>query len=123
MTTSTYDVIKYTDLNTILASTMASINSAFSQAVLESWISEAERMVYSITGTEPSSAVPFDVMAVTMLSERIAINNLILKGYVESDVKVPLLKDILKDLMTMHEFAQKSKKTENINDILTYYKS
>jgi hypothetical protein len=120
MTTSAYDVIKYTDLNEYMGVTLVNIDSAYTQAVIDSWISQAEQIVATIIGKKPSSDDDFSVYAVKMLAERIAWDNIIKKGNTNVAVKQGTLQNVIKDVLDLWELTNKIKKTDSGIDIYNY---
>jgi len=112
MTASVYGVIAYTDLNTFMGLTLASVDALFTQAVVESWISQAERAVYAIKHEVPLSTDPFDVMAVTLLSERIAYDTMMKRNTAGVEIPKGNFTDSLTDVLKLWDIAHKTQNNE-----------
>lgn len=120
MTTSVYDVIKYTDLALYMGGiTFTTIDTLYTQAVVESWISEAEQLLATITGEEPDSDNDFHVAAVKMLAERIAYDTMI-KNNNAVKAKEGTMTSVIKDVMELYELSKQTKQEASGIDIHNY---
>jgi len=90
---SIYGVITVANLESKSGYTYDTVDARYTDTVVEYEISDAERFIYAIKGSAPSSAIPTDVLAVGIIAERAMFNKMIHDGHSEKD-PIDLYKDI-----------------------------
>ncbi len=119
MTTSEYEVMTAAELALDMGGiTFATVDALYIQTVVESWISQAERMVYTVTGVKPTSTDVFSRTWVPLLAKRIAVDNFALRGHIVEGLKVASLVDLADQMMKMWQIA---KNTDQAKDDIAIY--
>lgn len=85
--TSTYEYLTVAELETYCVRDFESLNSTYTDAVVESWISQAERIVNQVVkATYTSDTVPDNVKSACLeIASRIAYNQLLRDGFVDRE--------------------------------------
>ena len=92
-----YGYIKQSELEDYTATTYSSVDSSYTNNVIESWISQSERLINTYLGQTFTGIIPDGVVYVCLeLSHRIAHNRMIFDGFIDRD-NIPKYKEPLLD--------------------------
>ena len=112
---SAYEILTVADLQNYTGDTYVNLSAKYTDTVIETWISQAERWIFDIVGTIYTLAsVPGNVLeAIKLLASRIAHNNTIPKTVSQISAQKQRIRLIDDDLLTLLETTKRTLYIEN----------
>lgn len=106
--TSQYGYATVSDLETFTSTDYSVVDASYTDTVIESWLTNSERLVNGFTGTTFTSTIPDSIkLATQMIAQKIARNKMIDDNHItrgSNEIKsMKLLDDDVKEILKSYK--------------------